>query len=349
MKEAFLKMPQEQEQPKTYELQCIAPYGLGFGDGTISTAERHQEGAEHPVSPEQLQQAMEVIIANKHEIIVPVDEYDDGCGDGRPASRVFQIVDSETGEVREYRKSKNRAKIFGGGLQVAASMWRAVAGTPSQGETTLGDRRFISQQLTERGLQYGAHTDQHAHGDSCGCGAIDNYDSSTQKSGKYAESIIATLPVFYDRDVSIDEPGVAQAFAVRAAIAEDKHYLSNASGRETMEFIEQDGAVVKQLAGTHFEEIVLCNEEAGTTVDQKKLTEILKAAGLPEDIHVFVIDVWRGRMYADAVADIAVEQGVAVDREAAQEIALADFFVNQLSVSATLTDGSQPVLYNKAT
>lgn len=334
----------EAETEKVYEMTCIAPDGLGYGEGSISSKERETD-AEYNLTQEQLQRAIELVIEHESEVIAAVDEDDDGCGDGRPADRVFQVVDDETGEIREYRVSKKRAKIFGGGLQVAASMWRAVEGAPVNAETVLGDRMFIADELKNRDLHYGAHTDNHAHGDNCGCGAIDKYPQSTRNSGVYHDQILATLPAFYGEAFEDQADAISQAFATRAEIAQNEQYMSDAAGRTTMDFIESDGAVVKELADGHLEVMTIVNTKPNTTVDQTVTARIFAEASLPEGIQVFVIDAWRGEMYADAVADIAVGHGY--DRKQAHDVAMADFYINQLAVAATLTDGSQPVLVNK--
>jgi hypothetical protein len=49
-------------------------------------------------------------------------------------------------------------------------------------------------------------------------------------------------------------------------------------------------------------------------------------------------------MYADAVAQIAVENIPNIDFEEARKKAYADFLIRTLAVSATLTAGDQPVL-----
>ena len=337
-------MPHENETTEHYEISCVAPDGVGYGEGTISTEARVRD-AEAPITPEQLRQAVDIIVAHRDEVIVPVEEDDDGCGDGRPTRRVFQTIDGATGQVREYNVSKLRAKIFGGGLQVASSMWRAVAGAPLRGETVLGDREFIAAELKKRGISYGGHTDNHAHGENCGCGALDKYAHSVKLSGAYHDEISQTAQVFYGPDAEATSPALERAFASRTAISNDERYMSNASGRQTMNLMERDGAVIKELGDQHFEAIDIFNEEPGTTVDQEKVAELFAAAGLPDNIHVFAVDVWRGRMYADAVADIAAGHGY--ERDEARATALADFFINQLSVSAALTDGTQPVVYNR--
>ena len=340
-RKGILEMPtSEQETLHDFEMQTIAPQGLGYGEGMISAADR-ASSPEHPVSWEQLAQAVEILIGRKADITVPVEEADDGCGDGRPTDLILQ-KDPETGEIISYNKSRKRAKIFGGGLQVAASMWRAIAGEALSGETCLGDRTFIAGELKRRGMQYGAHTDNHAHGDNCGCGAIDKYPLSTQISGKYREQITGTLGAFMENPA--ENEAVARAFATRESIADDAEYMSNASGRATMNLILEEGAVVKELVDEHFEAIVILNDEPDTTVDQEKITELFRTAGLPDKIQVFVVDVWRGREYAEIVADVAAE--LEYDRNIAHEVVLADFFINQLSVAATLTKGDIPVLMN---
>lgn len=342
--EAFTMMPQENEPTEpTYETECIAPEGVGFGEGTISAKNR----PEAPLSPEQLSKAIELLLAHWDEVLVDVEEDDDGCGDGRPTGRTLQFINGLKDKAREFKTSKLRAKIFGGGLQVAGSMWRAVTGKPENGETVLGDRKFVAGELKRRGIKYGAHIDNHAHGENCGCGALDKYALTTELSGKYRENILETAKVFYADEAEYEAaaPALNQAFDSRAAIAADEHYLSDAAGRRTMDFIEEDGAVIKELTDGHFEAIDILNEEPGKTIDQKKVAKLFEAAGLPDNIQVFVVDVWRGHMYADAVADMAAEQGY--DRDAARQTAFADFIVNQLAVSAALTDGTQPVIRHR--
>lgn len=339
-REAFQYMPQEYDET-TYEMTLVAPDGLGYGDGAISTRNREIG----PLTPEQLGRVVDVILANKDRIIVPIEEMDDGCGDGRPAGMVFQAI-GPNGERTFYRKSKLRAKIFGGGLQVAASMWRAVAGEPINNETVLGDRIYTAAKLKKHNVKYGAHTDGHAHGDNCGCGAYDKYSLSTEKSAKFQPQITGNVRALAGDDLA-DSEELQRAFRVRSAISGDEHYMSDASGAATMAFIEKDGAVIKRLEYDHLEAITIVNDEPGTTVDQRVVVELLEAAHLPTDIQVFVIDAWRGKMYADLVADIAANE-LGADRDTARQVATADFYVNQLSVAATLTDGTQPVIHNRA-
>lgn len=110
-----------------------------------------------------------------------------------------------------------------------------------------------------------------------------------------------------------------------------------------MDLIESYGAVIKRLEGDHGEGIVFMNEEEGTTIDQQQVAEMFAEAGLPP-IQVFVVDVWRGRMYADVVADIAAELGY--DRSQANDVAMADFFAPTVGFGGShrryATSGVQP-------
>lgn len=331
----------ERERMPEYEMVCIAPDGVGYGEGGISANDR-QNHPDYPISKEQLMRAVDVLVENSQQIVVPIEEYDDGCGDGRPADKI-QMVDPETGKLFDFKVSKLRAKIFGGGLQVAASMWRSIVGGPKDGQTVLGDRKFIASELKKRDMRYGGHTDNHAQGESCGCGAIDKYPTSVKMSGEYRSKILETLGLFYE-DPST-HGGVQKAFTAREAIANDAGYMSNATGRETADFMIEDGAVIKELVNEHLEAVVILNDQPGTTIDQALATQLLKEAGLPDKIQIFVVDIWRGREYAAIVADIASDLGY--DRNEACETAMADFYINQLSVATTLTKGDLPVIINR--
>ncbi len=337
-------MATEKDTSSEVKIKIIAPQGLGYGDPEGISVQRQLKNGE--LLRESLDEAME-IVKNDDEVFVAVDSEanDDGCGDGRPVKRVFRVIDSLTGKVKEYSKSLRRAKLFGGGLIASSSMWRSVEGAPLSAQTVMSDRAFLSQQLRERRLQYGAHTDNRAHGEKCGCGAIDRYDEITQNAVHFREQITRTLSILYGDEFVENESAIEDVFSVYATL--DSQYFDGATGRKTMEFIERDGAIVKELADGHLEDIVVLNDVDGTTLDQEMLREKLRAKGLSADIQAFVVDIWRGRMYAELVADIAAQQGM--DRMLAYRRAYADFLIRTCAVSATLTAGDQPVMYRSYT
>jgi hypothetical protein len=189
----------------------------------------------------------------------------------------------------------------------------------------------------------GAHTDNHAKGEACGCGAIDKYPEITKNALKYRANIEATLRALYGESYEENVSAIESVFATYQAVSDDETYFSNAAGKTTMDLIKQDGAVVKELSDQHLEAYVILNDIEGTTFDQRKFDTKLKNAGVESEPQAFVVDIWRGRMYADATAKIAVENIPNVEFEEARKKAYADFLIRTLAVSSTLTAGDQPV------
>jgi hypothetical protein len=323
------------------EVICLAEDGLGFGEGTISVSKRLE-------TRDMLLRDLQVggkIITNDPGVFTQtdVDAVDDGCGDGRQAARVFRIVDEKTGEMQEFNKSRLRAKLFGGGLIVASSMWRTICGPTQRQETVLGDRHFIAGKLAEIHIEYGAHTDNNAEGEACGCGAIDKYPQITHNALKYRDNIEATLRALYGSSYEDNAIAFESVFATYQTLVDDQMYFANAAGKATMDFIKDDGAVIKELADQHLEAYVVLNDIEGTTFNQREFDMKLKDEGVESEPQAFVIDIWRGRMYAEAVAKMAAENLLDVDFEDARKKAYADFLIRTLAVSATLTTGDQPV------
>ena len=329
----------ERDIEEIFDVICLTESGLGFGDGAISTAARIEK---QEVSRADLEIGKELITSDPDLFtVVDADAADDGCGDGRQAAMVFRM--NEDGQLEVFNKSRRRAKVFGGGLVVASSMWRSVAGSIHHGETVYGDRQFIADQLEQKGITYGAHTDTHAQGDNCGCGAIDKYPQITANALRDKSSIEATLQVLYGDDYDDNRDAIESVFATYHELIGDEKYFSNASGKQTMDFIRGDGAVIKQLSDDHLEAFIVLNDVDGTTFDQRKFDKKLQARGVTSEPQVFVVDSWRGRMYAEMTAQIAVETLTDVDYEAVRKVAYADFLIRTLAVASTLTAGDLPV------
>lgn len=337
----LITMPYETaELEQTHEVVDLAPNGLGYGEGKISTQARIEKGE---ISSGDLQVAGEIIQDDPEVfVLVDTDAPDDGCGDGRRVKRVLRL-NEETDIIEELNKSRRRAKVFGGGLMVASSMWRSIAGAPQHGETVLGDREFIAGKLKEMNIAHGAHTDVHADGDKCGCGAIDGYPDMTENAGTYKESIINTLQALYGDAFDDNRAVIDSVFADYGILVDDKDYFSNAQGAKTRDLIASNGSVIKELDADHLEGLVVLNDIEGTTFDQRKFDEKLQSKGVESEIQVFVVDTWRGQMYADAVAQVAVETLDNVDYEEARQKAYADFLIRTLAIAATLTKGDLEV------
>lgn len=334
----------------------LLPEGFGFGDGAISAKEQ----LAHPESSGLTHEAFETgkdIILNDGRVWVAVEMEDDGCGDGRPTSVVYRMVPVIPGnadcEFQEevFNKSKNRAKVFGGGLIVASSMLRvAVWGMVKPGNSVLSDRQETVKLLDELGIAFGAHTDNHAHGDNCGCGAIDKYPTTVEKTVKYKEKIYGTLLTYVGDDWSNDwEADFNYVFAsYENQLDQAASYFIDAEGRKTMDVIEKTGMVVKELADDHLEDYVVLNDVDDTTIDQRKFDEIMHQRGVKGTAQLFAVDIWRGRKYATAIATYAHEiEGL--DYDAVYRRSMIDFLARSTSGPAvTLTDGTQPVFLRAA-
>lgn len=333
-------MPENEIQPRNI-VEILAPEGLGFGHGSISVTEQLKSGE---LSAEARAAAYE-IITNDSRVFSPVETSDDGCGDGRPTSKIFRLIDSESGKSKEFlQKSRRRAKVFGGGLVAASSMWRTISGNANSGETVFGDRSFIADELGERNIQFGGHTDNHAEGVNCGCGAIDKYPDITKNALLYEENIRGVLAALYGSDYDANENAIDEAFANYKTLAADDDYFSNASGKKTEDLMLERGAVLKELSDIHLEDFIVVNDVEGISFDQPMLDALLKEKNISDTVQAFVIDTWRGRMYASAVADIAKAKLGREDSEYVEKVAYADFLIRTLAVSGTLTAGDLPVI-----
>lgn len=332
----------EQTYAKAAYTTVVAPSGFGYGEGSISIESQIIAGK---LSAESLGVAVHVVL-NDPSIFTAVDleADDDGCGDGRGTMRIYKYLDPVSKQPLTFHRSLRRAKLFGGGLISSASMWRAVDGIPTGWQTLAGDRRFMMRELLTRGRHYGAHTDDRAVGQNCGCGAIDNYEAISRNIVKYEPEIMKSLRVLYGAEYDESLSAILRVFDLYKQLKSE--YFAGVTGRSTMDEIEHDGAVIKQVFGDHMEAMVAINTIKDTTLDQDRLREKLIERGLSPNIQAFVIDEWRGREYADIVADIARKQGK--NRDAAYGIAYADFLIRTLAVSATLTKGNQPVLLRQA-
>ncbi len=338
-----MKNPEENERQAAI-VELIAPDGLGFGEGGISVREQVKQGILTPEAPKHIHE----LLTSDAKAFKPIEAPDDGCGDGRPWSKILQLVpEGYRKKIRLFKTSLLRAKVFGGGLVTASSMWRAIKGAPTDGQTVGQDRAFMADELKKRSFSHGAHSSDHAEGEDCGCGAIDNYPVITANAVKYRDKITSVLGVLYGDDFSDNKSAIDEVFDAYGSAVKTPGYFSDASGKKSMEQILESGAVVKELSGRHVEETIVINDVPGTTLDQQYFTQTVKNACVeepkPQTIQAFSVDIWRGKEIADVVADIAAEQDPSVDIEHIRKVAYADFLIRTLAVAATLTAGDLPV------
>lgn len=296
--------------------------GFGFGD---------PEGISHKnradVSAEEINTAENFITSQ--EVVVPVDTDkdgqmldDDGCCDGRGWKRIIVKVNDV---VHEKARSLFRPKTFGG------SATNTTAGLIATGRAAGATLRETFTKaigtLEDRRIGFGAHTDDHAHGPNCGCGAID-------KAPQIIDNVIT-----YENEIRgvMDMLGIEQRHADRT-FDEFKGFqptmdAESYKGADVADEVIEEGKVVKELEGKHLEMYVLLNEVYGTTVDQEKIRDLSQGK-----IQVFGLDVWRLRELS----------GRAFDEPEDQAVAFAGMIAYSLGVSATLTAGDLPVYSIKA-
>lgn len=330
-------------EQQTTMVELLAPNGLGFGKGGISVKTQLETGILTPEAPGHIHE----VIMHDPALFKPVEVADDGCGDGRPWTKIIQAITNLHGdqEIRSYKRSLLRAKVFGGGLVAGASMLRAIVGAPHENETVADDRQIIAEQFAAREFAHGAHTDNHATGTHCGCGAIDKYPEITANALYFREQIKSVLGVIYGETFDDNKEAIEQVFSVYESLADNTTYFAGTTGEQSMSRILASGAVVKELYGHHVEDTIIINDVEGTTLDQQYYTQIVKdrCAEKPETVQAFTVDTWRGRIIADTVAKIAIEIDPTIDEAAARNRALADFLIRTLAVAGTLTAGDLPV------
>lgn len=284
--------------------------GLGFGEGAISGHE----------DQEILEQADEVI--RSPQILVPVDRdehgrviQDDGCGDGREVKLIFRFK-------KFFRRSLNRAKVFGGAVAMAASGLIGTGRAKGQSvEQTLGG---AIDSLHEQEMEFGAHTDEYACGENSGCGAIDNAPKIVRSAIKYKRQICETIEALGTDTAELDTV-YANYDDYVMALPDNENY----SGRRVMDKITAAGKFIKQLAGKHREKFIVLNTVRGNTVDQESVRKATRGRA-----QVFAVDVWR-------LEDIAT--GLHPDDPKTESQTYLSELIYTLATAAVLTKGDLPV------
>lgn len=282
--------------------------GFEFGHGNISAEEE---------DPNVLK-LIDETIRNSPEILVKVDVDDDGCSDGRETTLVFTAT-----EV--FKKSLNRAKVFGGAVTMGAASQIGLGMARGQQLHQVFDSSI--DMLKAKEIKFGAHTDENAadHAHNCGCGAIDRAPESLLAALKYQDPIRNIINV-----LGVPKEGLDEVFTeFRHYVSEDLSHPDKYSGRKVMEAILQAGSVVKRLGGDHRERRIVLNTVKGHTVNQRLIRMVTGSKA-----QVFAVDTWR-------MEEITAK--LFPDDPEKQHKALLSELVYTLAVSAVLTRGDLPV------
>jgi hypothetical protein len=224
---------------------------------------------------------------------------------------------------RTFKYSLNRAKVFGGAVAMTAA-------------SLIGSGRAMGKQLNQvfdtaidsllkHDVDFGGHIDEQAHGDNCGCGAIDKAPQAVWAMLRYKKPILQSLQA-----LGIDTTGVDEIYDnIGEYVGFMASDLQKYSGRKVMDRIIGSAKVVKQLRGDHRERRIILNKVRGYTVNQQLVRERTN-----ERVQVFAVDIWR-------LEDIA--QQLHQEQPEAQHQALLSELIYTLSVAAVLTNGKLPI------
>ncbi|MDQ2972951.1 MAG: cadmium-containing carbonic anhydrase [bacterium] len=299
--------------PTEVRVELLAPNGLGFGKGNITST---REGLTDTVKLKAHQ-----VICDPDQILVDVSYDDDGqvldddgCGDGRGINKVFSKLNDS------FKKSLDRAKVFGGAVTMTAA---ADIGTDNSQPNLLGTFKGAISKLSSKMINFGAHTDNHAHGANCGCGAIDKAPEIIESALIYSKNISAVMT---------DVLGLNNEVTASAITNYGNFYSTmdktDYSGAAVKNEIVDSGAVVKELKDDHKEWAIVLNFVEGKTVNQRAVRE-----ATDREAQVFAVDVWRLKSIADR----------AYDDSETRQVAFASMLVYTLATAAVLTKGDLPV------
>jgi len=331
----------ETEHEKELSFIEIPAIGYGNAESSISYVKQLESGE---LSPQVDARASELITSG--ELLVTVDDLDDGCIDGRPTESLLLYV-TEAGEFYEQpadNSNHERAKVAGGGYVTATAMR---LGSGYKGDTIDGDILETGLVLTAKEVYCGAHTGEHKHEDGTDCGANDRMLEIFNNAMRYEENIAGTTKALIETaGLEFNEATFAKVMKNWQAVIEDDPYFEGSTGasrlRAAQAIIQTAHAeteadkplsVIKHLAGSHKEDYLVVNYAKGKTMSQVKfantLSEEFPELASENLAQAFVVDAWR-----------IVELAEASVKKEDVEAAIYAGVMYQVATAATLTDGS---------
>jgi hypothetical protein len=293
--------------------------GFEFGHGKISGVAANEEVLEL------VEQTIYDPRKNR-DLLVPIDTddsgepiKDDGCGDGRGVLTIFSYDET-------FHKSLNRPKVFGGSSVMAVA---CVIGLGEAGNLALNPLfERVIKTLDEKNINFGAHTDEHAYGKNCGCGAIDRADEVLFAIPKYEFPIRGVVTML---STSLELPALNEVYQNFRSYVDTLAQQPEYSGKQVMDTILENNRtrVVKQLGDEHKECRIVLNTVRGYTVNQKLIRDVTG-----NEAQIFAVDVWR-------MQDIA--SSLYPDQPELQAKAFLSELIYTLATAAVLTKGDLPI------
>jgi hypothetical protein len=333
-------MTYETEHETLPTINEIPAIGYGNSESSISYKKQRESGElSQPVD----ERAAEIMISG--ELLVDVNDKDDGCIDGRPSESVLFITESgEFFKTNADNSNHERAKVAGGGYVTATAMR---LGTGYKGKSIDADIIETGTALSANQIYCGAHTGEHGHGDGTDCGANDKMVTIFENATAYEAEVANTTKALLDVAGLEFKPETFQAVLANwQEVTADSDYFAGSTGASRLEAAqsvvedvhatvkpERPLSVIKHLSGNHNEDYLVVNFVEGKTISQVKFANTLSEE-FPELesenlAQSFVVDAWR-----------IVELAKASVAEDEVEAAIYAGVMYQVATAATLTDGS---------
>lgn len=271
----------EKEPTMEMTITELPPMGYGNPDSSISYDKQRKNGELRPLVDEAAQE----FIRSK-EGIVPVQEKDDGCIDGRPTEALYLAENGQVITKPAHNENHERAKVAGGGYITSQAM---LLGIGVRGEHVDKDLVDLGAKLAEKGVYCGAHTGSHKHGDGTDCGANDKEGLILENGLKFKEEIKATTKALVETaGLTFNEAAFESVLENWTSALEDEDYFKDSTGQSRLNAIlatqeaakEAEGserplAVTKHLSGDHNEDYIIINFVEGTTFGQTLFAEAM--------------------------------------------------------------------------
>lgn len=168
----------------------------------------------------------------------------------------------------------------------------------SSGKTSASHGSDLFKMLSSKGYDIGVHSDDHASGENCGCGACDKMG---QIIGFLADNIGILSEKAAGLGVTIPDE-LQQKISGNAATLIENNYVSSGKDMNLSAVEATDESHNQELVGQHNEVVLVVNTVVGTTLNRQSLAE-----EYGEDYEAFNLDVWALKNGIDAISSLENE------------------------------------------
>lgn len=311
----------ETVKENAWNIEEIAPEGLGYGSGNISGLVRIEtlEGntrMSHDLITE---------IVQDEKLLQEVNSVDDGCSDGRHAdSFLMQSSNSSSQTI------PSRQKLFGGGATMVMASLLGNASMLDETDNLNGIYKKSMDMLDENGIEFGGHTALGTESSKSGCGAIDFAPEII--SNIYQERTLLKKSIESLMDPSVNEDYldfVIEDIATNCAKFSKDFSNTSFNRREVLNDYIDRKKVVAELDGAHQEAFIVVNIDIDNmTLNQQRVRDV--SGGI---IQAFAMDIPRAKFICDKL----------YAEPDAKKIGLIAMLLYSFSTASILTKGDLPV------